>query len=96
MKALQFDRFHKSPPVARAIVDQPKMSALPVRNGRIKKNKRSVDRYVDAVTLREPEFGVSVRTAPAIRTEMSKEEVTAANVRDASTLTLLRIRTRNI
>ena len=72
------------------------MSAFPVQNGRIKKNKRGVDRYVNGVTLREPELRASVRTARAVRTEMSKEEVTAANVRDASTLTLLRIRARNI
>ena len=72
------------------------MSALPVQNGRIKKNKGGVNRYVGDVTLHEPEFGVSVRTARAVRTEMSKEEVTVANVRDASTLTLPRIRARNI
>ena len=51
---------------------------------------------MDGVTLREPGVGTSVHTARAVRTEMSKEEVTAANVRTASTLTLLRIRARNI
>ena len=60
------------------------------------KNKRGADRYVDGVTLRELEIRISIRTAGAVRTEMSKEEATAANVRDASTLTLLQIRARNI
>ena len=96
MKASQFVHFHKPPPVARATVDQPKMSASPVQNGRINKKKRGADRYVDGVTQREPEFMVSVRIARAVRTKMSKGEVTAANVRDASSLTLLRVRARNI
>ena len=43
----------------------------------------------------KPEIGTSVHTARAVRTEMSKEEVMAANFRNASTLTLLRIRARN-
>ena len=72
------------------------MSGIPVRDGRIKKNKRGCDRYVDGVTLSEPGVGENIRTARAVRIEMSKEEVTAANVRNASTLTLLRIRARNI
>ena len=91
MKASQFAQFHKSSLVARATVDQPKMSALPVTDGRIKKNKRGLDRYVDGVNLREPGVETSVHTARAVRAEMSKEEVTAASVRNASTLTLLRI-----
>ena len=62
----------------------------------MKKNKRGSDGYVDGVTLPEPGVGTSVHTARAVRTEMSKEEVTAANVHTASTLTLLRIRALNI
>ena len=72
------------------------MNKIPVQDGRIKNNKRGLDRYVDSATLCEPEVRASVRTARAVRTEMSKEEVTAANVRDASSLTLLRLRARNI
>ena len=72
------------------------MSTHHVQNGRIKKNKRGADHYVDGVTLREPEVGTNVDTERAVPTEMSKEEVTAANVRTASTLTLLRIRARNV
>ena len=72
------------------------MTRIPGHSGRIKKNKRGSERYVDGVTLREPGIGSSVRTARVVRTEMSKEEVTAANVSDAYTLTLLRIRARNI
>ena len=72
------------------------MSRIPVQGGRIKKNKRGSDHYVDGVTLCEPDVGSSVRIAHAVRTEMSKEEVTAANVRDASTLTVLRSRARSI
>ena len=67
-----------------------------MHNGRIKKKKRGSERYVDGVTLREPGVGSSVRTARAVRTEMSKEKVTAANARDAFALTLLRIRARKI
>ena len=67
------------------------ISDLSVQAGR-----RGSDRYVDSVSLREPGVGTNVHTARAVRTEMSKEEVTAANVRNASTLTLLRIRARNI
>ena len=66
-----------------------------MHRGKIKKNKRGSERYADGVTLREPRVGSSVRTARVVRTEMSKE-VTAANVRDTSTLTLPRIRARNI
>ena len=51
---------------------------------------------MDGVTLRESGVGTSVHTARAVRTEMSKEEVIAANVRNDSNLTLLRIRARNI
>ena len=65
-----------------------------VQGGRIK--KRGSDRFVDGFTPCEPGVGESVRTARAVRIEMSKEEVTAANVCNASSLTLLRIRTRNI
>ena len=72
------------------------MSGISVQGGRIKKNKRGSDRYVDGVTLREPEVGTSIRTARALRTEISKEEVTDANVCNTLTLNLLRIRTRNI
>ena len=72
------------------------MSRIPAQGGRINKNKRGSDHYVDNVTLCESEVGSSVRTERAVRTEMSKEEVTAANVCNASTLTLLRIRARNI
>ena len=67
-----------------------------MQSGRIKKNKRGPERYFDGVTLREQGVGSSVRTARAVRTEMTKEEVTAANIRNASTLTFLRIRPRNI
>ena len=59
-------------------------------------NKRGYDSYVDYVTLREPGVGTSVHTEPAVRTKMSKEEVTAANVRNTWTLTLLRICARNV
>ena len=45
--------------------------------------------------LCEPGFGSSARAARAVRMKMSKEEVTAANVRNASTLILLRIRALN-
>ena len=72
------------------------MTSIPVQGGRIEKNKRGYKRFVDGVTIREPEVRASVRIACAVRTEMSKEEVTAANIRDASTLTLLRIRARNV
>ena len=72
------------------------MNKIPVKDGRIKRNKRGLDRYVDGATLCEPGVGESIRTARAVRIEVSKEEVTVANVRNASTLTLLRIRARNI
>ena len=72
------------------------MTRISVHSGRIKKNKRGSERYVDGVALREPGVGSRVHTARALRTEMSKEEVGAANVRDASIMTLLRIRARNI
>ena len=72
------------------------MSGIPIQVGRIKKNKRGSDRYVDGDTLCEPPVGKSIRTARGVRTEMSKKEVTAANVRSASNQTLLRIRARNI
>ena len=72
------------------------MSVLSVQAGRIKKSKRDCDRYVDGVTLREPKVGTSIHNARAVPTKISKEEVTAANIRNASTLTLLRIRARNI
>ena len=61
------------------------MARLSIQAGRIKKNNRGSDRCVDDVTLREPGFGTNIHTARAVRTEMSKEEVTAANVRNAST-----------
>ena len=70
------------------------MNGIHVQGGRIKKHRS--DRYVDTVNLCEPSVGESIRTAHAVRIEMSKEEVTAANVRNASTLTLLRSRDRNI
>ena len=72
------------------------MNRIPVQSGRIKKNKRGPERYVDGMTLREPGLRESVRSARAVRTEMSKEEVTAAKVRGTSTLTLPRIRAHNI
>ena len=72
------------------------MSGLSIQAERIKKNKRDSDRYVDGVILRELGVGTSVHTVRAVRTGMSKEEVTAANVRNASNLILLRIRARNI
>ena len=72
------------------------MSGLPVQAGRMKNNKRASDRYVDGVTLRELGVGTSVDTARAVRTKMSKGEFTAANVRNTSTSTLLRIRACNI
>ena len=68
------------------------MSGLSVQAGRIKKNRRGSDRYVDGVTLCEPGVGTSVHTACAVQTEMPKEGVTAANVRNSLTLTLLHIR----
>ena len=67
-----------------------------MQSEKIKKNKCGSGRHVDGVTLREPGVRSNVRTARAVRTEMSKEEFAVANVRDASTLTLLRIRVRNI
>ena len=48
------------------------------------------------MTLCEPRVGTRVHTPRAVQMEISKEEVTAANVRNASTLTLLPIRARNI
>ena len=72
------------------------MSAIPVRGGRIKKNKRGSDRFIDYRTLCETGFGESIRIACAIRIEMSKEEVTAANFCNASTSNLLIIRSYNI
>ena len=72
------------------------MSGIPVQVGRIKKNKRCSDRYVDPVPMCPSENRANVRTARAVRIEMIKEEVTAANVCNASTLTLLRIRARSI
>ena len=71
------------------------MTKITAQSGRVEKNKRGSERYVDGVTLREPEVRAGVRTARAVRTEMSKEEVTATNIRDAYTLTLPRIRARN-
>ena len=71
-------------------------SGLSVQAGRIKKHKRGSDRYVDGVTLHAPVVGTNARTALAVRAEVPKGEVTAANARDASTLTLLLIRARNI
>ena len=68
------------------------MSGIPVQDGRITKNKRGSDRYVDGMALCELGIGESIRTARVVRIEMSKEEITAANVRNASTLTLLRFR----
>ena len=73
-----------------------KIFGIPVQGGRINKNKRGSDCYVDGAALSEPSVGEPIRTASAVRIEMSKEEVTVANVRNASTLTLLRIRARNI
>ena len=70
------------------------MNRIHVQGGRIK--KRGSDRYFDGVTLREPGVGEGIRIARAVRIGMSKEEFTAANVRNASTLTRLRIRARNI
>ena len=70
------------------------LNRIHVQGARIK--KRSSDRYVSGVTLCEPGVGESIHTASAVRIEISKEEVTAANVRNASTLTLLRICARNI
>ena len=67
------------------------MTRIPVHSEKIKKNKCGSERHVDGLTLREPGVESSVRTARAVRTEMSKEEFTVANVRDASTLSLLRI-----
>ena len=72
------------------------MSGLSVQAGRIKKNECGSDRYFDGVTLREPGVETSVHTACAVGTEMSNEEPTAANVLNASNLTLLRIRARKI
>ena len=46
--------------------------------------------------MREPGVGASARTARVVQMAMSKEEVTTANVRNASTSTLLRIRAGNI
>ena len=72
------------------------MSGISVRGGRIKKNKRSSDRYVDSVALLKPGVRTSIHTARAVRTEMPKEGFTAANVLNESNLTLLRICARNI
>ena len=72
------------------------MDKILVQGGRIKKKKRSSDRSVDGVTLREPGFAASIRIAPAVRTEASKEEVMGENVRNHSTLTLHRICARDI
>ena len=88
--------FHSSPPVALATYDQPKCLASVFKVRESKRIKGGADRYVDCVTLREPEVRASFRTAYAVRTEMSKEEVTAANVRGDSTLNLLQIRARNL
>ena len=49
------------------------MYGIPVQGGKINKNKRGTDRYVDGVTLREPGVGTSVHSARRVRTEMSKE-----------------------
>lgn len=67
------------------------MSGIHVQPRRIKKNKRGSDRHVDGVTLRETEVGASVHNARAVRMQMSKEDVVAANVCNASTIALLRI-----
>ena len=73
-----------------------KNSGILVQGRRIKKNKNCSDYYADGTTLCNPEIGEIIHTARAVRIEMSKQEVTAADVRNASTLTLLRIRARNI
>ena len=49
------------------------MNRIHVQGGRIK--NRGSDRYVDGITLCEPDVGGSIRTARAVRIEMSKEEV---------------------
>ena len=68
------------------------MKRTHVQSGRIK--KYGSDRYVHGVTLCEP-VGERFRIIRAVRIEISMEDVTAANVRNASALTLLRIRARN-
>ena len=72
------------------------MDEIPVEAGSIKKNKRGSDHDIDSVTLPEPGFAPSFRTARVVRKEMSKEAVTAPNSRNASNLTFLRIRACDI
>ena len=72
------------------------MSGLSFQARKIKKNMSGPDRCTDGVTLHKQGVGASVHTARAVRTEISKEEVSTANVHNVSTLTLLRIRAQNL